>query len=47
VPVSVKVAAGNTNATFTVTTKTVSTTTSVTISATKGGTLTAPLTVTP
>jgi hypothetical protein len=47
VPASVTVAAGNTSATFTVTTKTVTTSTSVTISATKGGIVTATLTVTP
>ena len=47
VPASVTVTAGTTTATFTVTTHTVATSTSVTISATKGGTLTANLTVTP
>jgi Domain of unknown function (DUF4082)/Bacterial Ig domain/Carboxypeptidase regulatory-like domain len=47
VPASVTVAAGNTSATFTVATKTVTTSSSVTISATKGGTVTASLTVTP
>ncbi len=47
VPANVTVAAGATSATFTVTTKTVTTTRTVTISATKGGTLTAALTVTP
>ena len=47
VPAGVTVAAGATSATFTVTTKTVTTTTSVTISATKGGTLTTTLKVTP
>ena len=47
VPANVTVAAGATSATFTVTTKTVTSSTSVAISATKGGTLTATLTVTP
>jgi len=47
VPASVTVAAGATTANFTVITKTVPTSTAVTISATKGGTLTANLTVTP
>jgi hypothetical protein len=47
VPASVTVPAGTTSATFTVTTKKVTTSSSVTISATKGGTMTASLTVTP
>ena len=47
VPASVTMAAGNTSVTFTVTTKTVTTSSSVTISAIKGGTVTASLTVTP
>ena len=47
VPASVTVAAGNTSATFSVTTKTVKTPTSVTISAKRGVTVTATLTVTP
>ncbi len=47
VPASVTVPAGNTSATFTITTKSVVTSTSVMISATKGVTRTALLTVTP
>jgi LmbE family N-acetylglucosaminyl deacetylase len=47
VPASVTVTSGNTTATFTVSTKTVPNTRSVTISATKGATQTARLSVTP